>query len=366
MSKNQTKITEKSEKKMTDKPVKPAQKIRIPPRCRFSKIGLEFDDTISLEQFCKVSDFLILLYRVKRDNAHKFWVGDWMNYGLDNFKRRKIKTDAMGNLRQYTYGYLRNIEWVCRQIPPSRRREKLSYSHHQEVASSHLSEEEQDFWLDIAEKAKMSVKRLRKLKDWIYSQAGKYKDIEGKPYDETYYHSGDCRVLWDEILKDAEKLSEKLDTLLRYRTKLGSEKFQKALYYGDISLASGCYMRLLKGVAGHLKELKIKGLFQDAQEAADKAEKEGFYTDCTNIDLAWAGFWTLEEWAKPVLEDYIKRFGKYLDESKNHKSKQKKHKVEAIDFIDEWLNKSENEEGKKESKADKKIQKDVFNISPAS
>jgi hypothetical protein len=57
------------------------------------------------------------------------------------------------------YQTLANLKWVSASIEVSRRREKLSWTHHSEVAA--LPSGEQDEWLDLAEQNTWTVRELR-------------------------------------------------------------------------------------------------------------------------------------------------------------------------------------------------------------
>lgn len=77
-----------------------------------------------------------------------FILGDLALYGDDHFGEgsdydytQEIPADMSGET-------IRNAMWVCRNVPPERRREELFYSHHKEVA--HLPGEAQTRWLQKA------------------------------------------------------------------------------------------------------------------------------------------------------------------------------------------------------------------------
>jgi hypothetical protein len=95
---------------------------------------------------------------VQRVNeASAWWVGDWLIYGRDAFGDRYRKAiDATG----FDYQTLRNYAWVAARFELSRRRDKLSFGHHAEVAS--LEAEEQDGWLDRASVHGWSRNELRR------------------------------------------------------------------------------------------------------------------------------------------------------------------------------------------------------------
>ena len=90
-------------------------------------------------------------------SASSWCLGDWLVYGEATFTGRY--RDAI-ELTSLDYQTLRNHAWVARSFPMSRRRDRLSFTHHAEVAA--LSEPEQDFWLLKAEQHAWSVKRLRR------------------------------------------------------------------------------------------------------------------------------------------------------------------------------------------------------------
>jgi hypothetical protein len=86
-----------------------------------------------------------------------WWLGDWLIYGQESYPDRYRHAIAETSL---DYQTLRNYAWVARRFPPNRRREKLSFQHHAEVAG--LSAEEQDAWLARAEDQDWSRNELRR------------------------------------------------------------------------------------------------------------------------------------------------------------------------------------------------------------
>lgn len=87
-----------------------------------------------------------------------WWVGDWYLYGERTFghsSAQEIAAEA-----GYKVGTVQNAAWVCERIDPSRRRESLSFSHHAEVAS--LPMDEQEAWLDLAQEANWTRAELRR------------------------------------------------------------------------------------------------------------------------------------------------------------------------------------------------------------
>jgi hypothetical protein len=86
----------------------------------------------------------------------QWWLGDWIRYGTSRWGE-KYKQAA--KVTGYDVQTLRNIAYVAGQIPASRRRDNLTWSHHAEVCA--LACDEQERWLDLAAEQRMSVADLR-------------------------------------------------------------------------------------------------------------------------------------------------------------------------------------------------------------
>lgn len=118
---------------------------------RLGKHGLEAVGHPSFEDWEEVGKF------IQRSNeAVQFWRGDWLNFGENNYD---TWTQHFGK-EEAAYQTLANEKWVASRIPPSRRRETLSWSHHAEIAD--LEPEEQEEMLNMAERNEMSVSTFRK------------------------------------------------------------------------------------------------------------------------------------------------------------------------------------------------------------
>src|SRR3954452_6940623 len=90
-------------------------------------------------------------------NASPWWLGDWLIYSRHAYGERY---KAALDVTDLDYQTLRNYAWVARSFPVSRRRDKLSFQHHAEVAA--LPEPEQDLWLQRADAAQWSKTELRR------------------------------------------------------------------------------------------------------------------------------------------------------------------------------------------------------------
>jgi hypothetical protein len=87
-----------------------------------------------------------------------WWIGDWLRYG--NARYGEKYTQA-AKITGYDTQTLMNMVYVAGSIDPVLRREKLSWSHHAEVAA--MEPEHQQHWLDRAEESRLSVRDLRLL-----------------------------------------------------------------------------------------------------------------------------------------------------------------------------------------------------------
>lgn len=90
------------------------------------------------------------------ERASPFWIGDLLAYGERQYG--ETYTQAL-DATEYAYGTLANAMYVAKHVAPSRRRENLTFSHHQEVAA--LPPAEQDHWLARAEAEGFTVRQLR-------------------------------------------------------------------------------------------------------------------------------------------------------------------------------------------------------------
>lgn len=83
-------------------------------------------------------------------------LADWIAYGNAKFGERYA---LAGRITGYDTQTLMNMVYVASRFPISRRRENLSWSHHETLAAQ--AREEQDHWLDQATTHRWSVADLR-------------------------------------------------------------------------------------------------------------------------------------------------------------------------------------------------------------
>ena len=84
-----------------------------------------------------------------------FWLGDWWRVGEHRYGESASQAADIG----YAVQTMMNAAWVCGKIEPSRRRESLTFGHHEAVAS--LEPAQQDEILTRAETEQMSVRDVR-------------------------------------------------------------------------------------------------------------------------------------------------------------------------------------------------------------
>ena len=89
-------------------------------------------------------------------------LGDWIRYGNAKFGERYSRA---ARVTGYDVQTLMNMVYVASRFTVSRRRENLSWSHHETLAS--LEPDTQDHWLDRAAADRLSIADLRhELRDW--------------------------------------------------------------------------------------------------------------------------------------------------------------------------------------------------------
>lgn len=129
----------------------------------------------------------------------QWWLGDLLNQGSQLFGEKYAQAEAETG---FDPGTLANIASVCDRVAAERRRVRLSFAHHVEVAK--LAPAEQSKWLEKAEKMGWTRAELRRqLKGTTTSGNG---EDDGAPPDKTAWWEGFKRVR--SIVEEAR---EKLD-----------------------------------------------------------------------------------------------------------------------------------------------------------
>jgi len=116
-----------------------------------TRVGLQIPDALTFEAWERAGRQLAGVV-----DSSSWWLGDWLAYGKDHYTDRYQQGIRKAGLRYQT---LRNYAWVSRRFDMTRRRARLTFQHHAEVAS--LTVEEQDRWLTLAEESSWTTKQLR-------------------------------------------------------------------------------------------------------------------------------------------------------------------------------------------------------------
>ncbi len=91
-----------------------------------------------------------------------WWVGDWLQYGTSRWGEKYVEASRITGFDAKT---LRNIAYVASRFDLSRRRDKLTWTHHAEVAA--LEPAQQEVWLERAVEQRLSATDLRvALRSW--------------------------------------------------------------------------------------------------------------------------------------------------------------------------------------------------------
>jgi len=113
---------------------------------------------------------LLAIQRVGR--SWKWWLGDALIYASDRWEQRYREAMDQTGLG---YQMLRNIVWVASSVPLSVRTDKLTWSHHEAVAS--LGHDEQVRWLELAVETGLTVHQLE---DAIKASMKPQKETQGE------------------------------------------------------------------------------------------------------------------------------------------------------------------------------------------
>jgi hypothetical protein len=145
------------------------------------RVGLRFGTTIHFDQWVEIG---------RRVHAHEdaslWWLGDWLNYGKRMYGRRYRHGIELTGLEYQT---LRNYAMVARRFELCRRRDTLSFHHHAELCA--LPTDEQERWLDDAERGRWTRNELRRR-----LRAERRQDMSATALAVRLNVEPDCRGRW--------------------------------------------------------------------------------------------------------------------------------------------------------------------------
>ena len=183
-----------------DKLIKYQEAQIVIPKCEIKKTGLLFKDSLTFDEWGNVGKLLNQI-----EGATQWWIGDWLNYG--NFKWGEKYKEAIEKT-EFNYGYTRNLKSVSNAIELSRRRDKLTWAHHQEIASFDLAE--QDYWLDKAEKEGWIVKELRRqIRESKIEKPQAFPSSQGQIYKkDAFDFLAECNREFDLLITDPPYMTD--------------------------------------------------------------------------------------------------------------------------------------------------------------
>ena len=167
-----------------------------------NKVGLTFSDKTTYEDWEKKGDELKQFTRIFTESI-QWWLGDWIIYGENKFPDKYSQAlDA----ELYKLGTLRNVVYVCRNVPIEARNPGLSFNHH--VAVAKLPKDKQIEMLAKAEEFRMSVRDFRKLVAGQGDEIGEPEEVilEHRFNDFVEKEMDNVVRLWHHDIKDAMKL----------------------------------------------------------------------------------------------------------------------------------------------------------------
>jgi hypothetical protein len=128
-----------------------------PGRLRVDRIALTKRTALSLPENLPLDSWKQIGEQIHViSDASAWWIGDWLVFGRDKYPDRYKRAIGETSLEYQT---LRNYAWVAGRFDASRRRDRLSFQHHLEVAA--LPQDQQDLWLQRAEQSGWSRNDLR-------------------------------------------------------------------------------------------------------------------------------------------------------------------------------------------------------------
>ncbi|SFX77725.1 hypothetical protein SAMN02787144_1006106 [Streptomyces atratus] len=130
----------------------PQERLGVGGRAITKRVMLSISESMTIDEWRNLGRQIHVI-----SDSSAWWLGDWLIFGQSNYPNRYKEAIVETSL---DYQTLRNYAWVARRFSPERRRAKLSFQHHAEVAS--LTEAEQDNWLTQTELLGWSRNELRR------------------------------------------------------------------------------------------------------------------------------------------------------------------------------------------------------------
>ena len=145
------------------------------PKFCITPTGIQFHEELSFDEWDALGQKLAPLGK-----SIGFIIGDWINYGESRYGEKYEKALARTGM---AYNTLANFAYVARKVQSSLRNENLDWYQHYAVAKLKTDEEKQ-YWLGMAEKHDLSVRRLRKSIN--FGRLATEEEVQGDPSDRGY------------------------------------------------------------------------------------------------------------------------------------------------------------------------------------
>lgn len=113
--------------------------------------GCRFVGSVPFEQWEHVGQTLGSLCR-----GSQWMIGDWLNFGEASYGEKYSQAIEVTGLDVKT---ITNYAWVARNVPYDERNDRLSFTHHAELAA--MSFEERKRWIELSISNEWSVNELR-------------------------------------------------------------------------------------------------------------------------------------------------------------------------------------------------------------
>lgn len=175
-----------------------------------SLTALILPEGLNYDQWADYAKGLSVSRRMVRNGSLMWHVGDWLLYGEQNVGEAYSQAVAATGYDKHT---LYSAKHVASKIPPSRRRESLSWSHHKVVAG--LPEADQEYLLQLAATDHLSYGQINKMAAAIRHGVADAESTFGQNGDEHVASPEDTarRVeqAWEALKRDMQLLNDQID-----------------------------------------------------------------------------------------------------------------------------------------------------------
>lgn len=134
----------------------------LPDGCVAYRNGLQLPDNLTHEDWVRVGSQVTQLAR-----ASMWLIGDWLAYGQSHYHGKpgfeRMANDVYAKVAEdsgFAEGTLRNAKCVCAAVNLSRRHDKLTFTHAQEIVGR-APAAQLDYWIKRAVGDGLSTRRLR-------------------------------------------------------------------------------------------------------------------------------------------------------------------------------------------------------------